>query len=159
MPTQAQTAALEVAGMHWASEQATVEAVLGRRPGVLAVEANPVGQTAVITYDPATTSIGQLSAWVRDCGYHCAGQSVPRHVCDPQAEPSAHHTAPADAPADGAHAAMHHGTGHAAMGHGGGHDMHAGHDMAGMAADMRNRSGPRRRRRSPPCTPRACGSS
>jgi Cu2+-exporting ATPase len=34
---------------------------------------------------------------------------------------------------------MHHGTGHAAMGHGGGHDMHAGHDMAGMAADMRNR--------------------
>jgi P-type Cu2+ transporter len=88
MPTQQRTAVLEVAGVYWASEKATVERVLGRRPGVLAVEANPVGQTAAVTYDPGQTSVAALSAWVRDCGYHCAGQSVPQHVCDPRPSPT-----------------------------------------------------------------------
>ena len=87
MSVQQQTVVLEVAGVHWASEKAVAEAVLGRRPGVLQVEANPVAQTATVTYDPAQTSVAQLSGWVRDCGYHCAGQSVPRHVCDPLLSP------------------------------------------------------------------------
>src|SRR3712207_9563782 len=82
------SAVLEVAGVHWASEKATVERVLGRRPGVLEVEANPVGQTATVTYDATRTSVADLTAWIRDCGYHCAGKSVPQHVCDPAAEPS-----------------------------------------------------------------------
>src|SRR5215213_9229670 len=90
-----QTVVLEVAGVHWASEKAVAEAVLRRRPGVLHVEVNPVGQTATVTYDPAQTSVAQLSGWVRDCGYHCAGQSVPRHVCDPAAEPHDHVARPA----------------------------------------------------------------
>src|SRR5688500_15368080 len=98
MPTQQRTAMLEVAGVHWASEKTTVERVLGRRPGVLAVEANPVGQTAAVTYDPAQTSVTQLSAWVRDCGYHCAGLSVPQHLCAPEAEPHHHTPTTADGP-------------------------------------------------------------
>jgi Cu2+-exporting ATPase len=89
MASRQTTAVLEVAGVQWASEKATVERVLGRRPGVVGVEANPVGQTATVTYDPARTSVADLAAWIRDCGYHCAGQSVPRHVCDPTAEPQA----------------------------------------------------------------------
>ena len=67
------TAVLEVSGVQWASEKAVVEAVLGRRPGVLSVEANPVAQTATVTYDPARTSVAELAGWIRDCGYHCAG--------------------------------------------------------------------------------------
>src|SRR6185503_17373051 len=82
------TAVIEVSGVHWASSKAVTEAVLGRRPGVLAVDANPVSQTATVTYDPARTSIAALTGWVRDCGYHCAGQSVPDHVCDPMTEPT-----------------------------------------------------------------------
>ena len=160
MPTQ-QTTVLEVSGVHWASEKAVAESVLGRRPGVLSVEANPVSQTATVTYDPSRTSVAELAGWVRDCGYHCAGQSVPQHVCDPAAEPH-HATAhdghrpvePAEARHD--HAAMttppagseaehagHGGHGgHAgmtpqdAMGHGG---HHAGMSMDDMARDMRNR--------------------
>ena len=58
-------------------------------PGVLEVEANPVAQTATVTYDPSRTSVAELAGWVRDCGYHCAGQSVPDHICDPLAEPAA----------------------------------------------------------------------
>jgi hypothetical protein len=44
------TAVLEVSGMLRASEKIVVEAVLGRRPGVLAVQANPVAQTATVTF-------------------------------------------------------------------------------------------------------------
>src|SRR5690349_6432194 len=88
MSNHAATAVVEVSGVHWASSPAVTEAVLGRRPGVLTVDANPVSQTATVTYDPARTSVADLTGWVRDCGYHCAGQSVPEHLCDPMAEPA-----------------------------------------------------------------------
>jgi Cu2+-exporting ATPase len=87
MATEQRTVVLEVAGVHWASEKTVIERVLVRRPGVLGVGANPVGQTATVTYDPTRTSVADLAAWIRDCGYHCAGQSVPRHACDPAVEP------------------------------------------------------------------------
>ena len=83
------TAVLEVSGVQWATSKGVAEAVLSRRPGVLDVEANPVAQTATVTYDPSRTSVVELAGWVRDCGFHCAGQSVPDHICDPLAEPAA----------------------------------------------------------------------
>jgi Cu2+-exporting ATPase len=122
------TAVLHVGALHYASEKAVVERVLGRLPGVFAVEANPVAQTATVTFDPAQTSVAELARWVEECGYHCAGRSVPGHVCDPlaQAEPFAPaHDKAAVERAD-------HAGGH---GHGG----HAGMSMAAMVADMRNR--------------------
>ena len=72
------TVVLDVRGVQWASEKARVEAILGRRPGVLSVEANPVAQNATIRFDGSQTSVDALRDWVRDCGYHCAGQSVPK---------------------------------------------------------------------------------
>ena len=111
---------LEVSGVHWASSKAVAESVLSRRPGVAAVEANPVAQTATVTYDPDRTSVPELAGWVRDCGYHCAGQSVPEHVCDPMAEPgAAQPAADHEAPA--------------------GHAHHGGMSMDAMVRDMRNR--------------------
>ena len=147
------TAVIEVSGVHWASSKAVTEAVLGRRPGVIAVDANPVSQTATVTYDPARTNIAALTGWVRDCGYHCAGQSVPDHVCDPLAEPAgqAHHnhgpsstvdhpdvpTDPARHDAHGAHGgAEPQRSSQDAMGHGG---HHGGMSMDDMVRDMRNR--------------------
>jgi P-type Cu2+ transporter len=111
------TAVLEVRGVQWASEKSRVEAVLGRRPGVTGVEANPVAQTATVTYDPEQTSIGELSGWIRNCGYHCAGRSVPEHVCDPLADGSARPVP------------------HEGMGH---HE-HGDLSMDEMVRDMRNR--------------------
>src|SRR5918995_1630404 len=81
------TAVLDVHPMLRGSEKAVVEAVLGRRPGVERVEANPVSQTATVVYDPAQTSLAALRRWVEECGLHCAGQSVPEHICDPLMEP------------------------------------------------------------------------
>ena len=68
------TADLHVSGLHWASEKAVVEQVLARRPGVPAVAANPVSQTATVIFDTAQTSVAELRRWVEGCGYHCAGQ-------------------------------------------------------------------------------------
>ncbi len=149
--TNQRIAVLAVSGVHWASSAPVTEAVLGRRPGVLAVDANPVAQTASVTYDPTRTSVAALAEWVRDCGYHCAGQSVPDHLCDPMAEPAGHAGHDRDGTAGHVGASGHpteptapahggvHPDGHTAqdvMGHGG---HHAGMSMDAMVRDMRNR--------------------
>ncbi|GAA2877513.1 heavy metal translocating P-type ATPase [Pseudonocardia halophobica] len=128
-----ETAVLEVRGVLWASEKAVVETVLGRRPGVHAVEANPVAQTATVRYDPTRTTVAELAGWIRDCGYACQGRSVPEHVCDPLADsrdtgaaPTGQDTAHAVA-APEAEVSPHEMTGHGDM------------SMAAMVADMRNR--------------------
>jgi len=150
---KSETTVLQVAGLHWATSEPIVEKTLARRPGVLAVEANASSQTATVTYDPDRTSVAQLAGWVTDCGYHCAGQSVPDHVCDPMSEPTTSHTpAGPTGPTGRAHAGQethgdeaHAGHGRAAgadrsaqavMGHGGGH---GGGSMEDMTRDMRNR--------------------
>ncbi len=117
---------LHVGGLHYATEKSVVERKLGEQPGVLAVDANPVAQTATVAFDTNRTSVESLRRWVEECGFHCAGRSVPGHLCDPLAteEPlaPAHDQAAAER-ADEAH------------GHGG----HAGMSMDEMVRDMRNR--------------------
>jgi Cu2+-exporting ATPase len=117
--------------MRFATEALVVERAIRRRPGVIEVEANPSAQTATVTYDPARTSVAALQRWVEECGYHCAGQSVPLHVCEPLDEPAP------GAPPHAAHvaAAPHVIAPEEAMGHGG----HAGMSMDAMVRDMRNR--------------------
>ncbi len=73
------TAVLEVSGVQWATSKNVAETVLGRRPGVLSVDANPVSQTATVTYDPARSDLTLLRSWVRDCG--CHGRSVGPEPC------------------------------------------------------------------------------
>lgn len=133
------TAIIEVSGVQWASSKNVAEAMLSRRPGVLSVDANPVAQTATVTYDPKRTSVSDLRDWVRECGFHCAGQSVPNHVCDPMLEPGRdehelQHDGH-DAGTSHAGAASPISSPHDAMGHGG----HATMSMADMVRDMRNR--------------------
>lgn len=125
-------AVLDVRPILRASEQAVVSRVLGALDGVESVEVNPVAQTAVVSYDSDQLSLADLRKTIDDCGYHCAGQSVPNHLCDPAAEPGDsshaeqhdhHHDAPDMRSPDDV------------MGHGG----HAGMSMDSMVADMRNR--------------------
>ncbi|SDD21261.1 Cu2+-exporting ATPase [Sanguibacter gelidistatuariae] len=137
------TTILQVGGLHWATSERGVEDALMRRPGVLVVEANAVSQTASITYDTDRTAVAELADWIRDSGYHCAGQSVPEHMCDPMAEPSDLTTTkpPAAHTGHGGHDAhagpdMAGASPHEVMGHGGGH---SGMSMEGMIRDMRNR--------------------
>jgi Cu2+-exporting ATPase len=119
---------LHVGGLHYASQKAVVERVLARRPGVVAVEANPVAQTATVEFDSDATTVEALRQWVEECGFHCAGRSVPGHICDPLADEGA------DAPVHD-HAAVERADNADGHGHGG----HAGLSMAAMVRDMRNR--------------------
>jgi Cu2+-exporting ATPase len=127
----AATAILDVRGLHWATEKAVVESTLARLEGVHGVDANPVAQTATVSYDPSATSIAELRQWVEACGYHCNGQSVPGHVCHPMEEHGANrHDGHSD------HAEHQPTTSpHDMMGHGG----HGGMTMADMVTDMRRR--------------------
>ena len=59
--TDRRTGVLQVG---WASSAPVVQAVLGRRPGVLDVAANPVAQTATVVYDGDRTSIAELRGWI-----------------------------------------------------------------------------------------------
>src|SRR5215467_3933792 len=122
------TVVLEVGGLRFGTEGSVVECAVCRRPGVIEVLANPSAQTATVTYDPGRTSVAELKRWVEECGYHCAGQSVPLNCCDPLAEPAP--SAPARA-AEHPHVSVP----EEAMGHGG----HAGMSMDAMVRDMRNR--------------------
>jgi copper chaperone CopZ len=51
---------LHVGGIYRGSEHLVVEKTFSRLPGVLAVDANPVAQTATVTDDPASTSVREL---------------------------------------------------------------------------------------------------
>ncbi|MBN9607332.1 MAG: copper-translocating P-type ATPase [Actinomycetales bacterium] len=137
------TVTLQVGGMIRATSKNVTEAHLGRQPGVISVDANPVSQTATVTYDPETTSVAHLQQWVIDCGYHCAGQSVPDHICDPAHDPHAH---PAQAGPDehadhGAHAGDAAHAGHDAHADADRPEAHQHHAGTGAAAEHPSGSG------------------
>jgi Cu2+-exporting ATPase len=92
-----QTTVLHVGGLHWATSEHAVESTLARQEGVASVEANAANQSATVSYDPHLTSVAELAGWVRDCGYSCAGRSVPMHVCEPMDDSARHEAAAAQA--------------------------------------------------------------
>jgi Cu2+-exporting ATPase len=143
-PSTAKTVVMEMAGVQWASQTQTVQACLRRLPGVLAAEPNAAAQTVTVTFDPAVTGSSALAGAIKSCGYECRGESVPDHVQDTAAAPSAH----ADHSQHSEHSSL--ASGHDAakakgaeglsspadaMGHGG----HGAMSMASMVRDMRNR--------------------
>jgi P-type Cu2+ transporter len=140
--TDSVSAVIELRGVQWATQKNQVEAILGRRPGVVSVDANPVAQTASVQFDPSVTSLADLQGWIWDCGYHCSGRSVPAHLCDPMAKPSLSGSGHDESSGVDGH--THHTTNqpankvaspHDAMGHGG----HGEMSMADMVTDMRRR--------------------
>ena len=137
-----------------------VEKQLKRLAGVGHVSVNPVSGSTTVVYDPERTDLAAIQTAIADCGFHCAGVALPRHVCEDHPMPAksspqdpASQTKPADAEAHMGHAGMApagvkpseaksehktHGEGKTdgmadEMGHG------AGMDMQDMVRDMRNR--------------------
>ena len=150
-----QITVLHVGGLHWATSEPAIGSTLARRAGVEAVEANAANQSATVTYDPNVTTVAELAGWVRECGYHCAGRSVPMHVCVAMDDPAALAGAVSrrGSRSHGAHTAVDTArptlvtprpqrsgapvepSAHEMMGHGG----HGGMSMDDMVRDMRNR--------------------
>jgi Cu2+-exporting ATPase len=156
------TTTLDVGGMFSMLDYQAVEKQLGRIPGVRRATASTASNSATVEYDDSVTSVAALRDKINECGFHCTGQIMPKHVCEPHAghdhgtsvAPSApvkavesrppqgrgaheHHVHAAHAPAGAPAAAtpampMSHDMAHE-MGHG------AGMDMQDMVRDMRNR--------------------
>ena len=144
------TAVVEVGGLLSALSAHGVQKQLARLPGVRKAEVNYVAGSATITYDETVTDLEAIKARVDECGYHCAGELLPKHVCVPHDPPDealaaiapVHEPAPHAAhPSHAAHemeaAAEHAAAGRDAMTHEMGHG--AGMDMQAMVRDMRNR--------------------
>jgi copper chaperone CopZ len=74
-----------------------IEKQLAQLPGISVVSMNPAGASATVSFDPTRVSPEQIQAAIEDCGFHCAGESLPRHVCDAEMRrgPGAPRTAPA----------------------------------------------------------------
>ena len=153
------TATLDVGGMLSMLDYQCIEKQLGRLPGVQQASASIASNSVTVAYDETVTSVARLKDRMNACGFHSAGEILPRHVCEPhrshEHKPAAtqptpppaavpspaapathkHHAHPA-APSAGSAAApampMSHDMAQE-MGHG------AGMDMQAMVRDMRNR--------------------
>ena len=135
-----QTVTLELRGLFEELDHLAVEKQLRSTVGVTDARANPASESVTVDFDEQLTSPAALRTTIEDCGFHCRGRALPRHICV-QGE-----TAVRDELRDGAPAKIHaHRAAeapagppaHDAMAHEMGHG--AGMDMAAMARDMRNR--------------------
>ena len=136
-----------------------IERQLRRVAGVGRVSVNPVSGSTTVMFDPSKTSLAAIRAAIEDCGFHCAGEALPRHICQEPMTPSSGPKAltsqapPAPSQTHKDHAGMaasgmkpvdamagpkaHGGGTSDAMAHEMGHG--AGMDMQVMVRDMRNR--------------------
>ena len=137
-----------------------IEKQLKRVAGVGRVTVNAVSGATTVAYDPKKTSLAKIKAKIEECGFHCVGEALPKHVCtdhalkgkaDQRATDEA--KKPSAAKAHMGHAGMdmsaekadeakpgheeHGGQKNDAMAQEMGHG--AGHDMQSMVRDMRNR--------------------
>ena len=124
-----------VHGMLYVEDGRGVEKRLLQQPGIHHVDANYLNCTATVHYDEATISLAEIKALVGECGYHCTGESLPEHVCEPGDPPAATmsmehagHGMPSAPPTEH--------TGHVAA-----VDEHAGHEMEGEMASMTHEMG------------------
>src|ERR1700730_16111184 len=81
------TSTLEVGDLFSVLGPHGIEKQLRRIAGVGRVSVNPVSGLTTVVFDPAKTSITAIQAAIEDCGFHCAGEALPRHVCDDHAMP------------------------------------------------------------------------
>lgn len=143
---------LEVRDLVGMMDFAAVERRLAALPGVDSVAMNAGSTTATVEFDEARTNPETLAGEVEACGFHCRGETVPRHLCVPDSttipsrhsramfvhaghDHAAHATTAQHGPAGQRTAAAK--APHDAMAHEMGHG--AGMDMQGMVKDMRNR--------------------
>ena len=76
------TSTLDVGDLFSVLDAHGIEKQLRRIAGVGSVSVNPVSGSMTVTYDPDTTSLAAIQAAVRSCGFHCAGEALPKHICD-----------------------------------------------------------------------------
>lgn len=128
--TTHKTVTVDVGGLFQVLDSELVARQLEKLPGVHEARVNYASGSATVSFDPTKTSLADMEARIRECGYHCGGEVLPAHLCatEPERAVPAHAAAHGKAKAAPAREAVAH-----EMGHGAGMDAHA------MARDIRNR--------------------
>lgn len=81
------TITIEVGGLLSALSTRGVEKQLAKLPGVHKAGVNYVAGSATVVYDETVTDLKAIKARVHECGYHCTGEMLPKHVCVPEGPP------------------------------------------------------------------------
>jgi Cu2+-exporting ATPase len=155
------TATLDVGGILSMLDCQGVERQLAKMAGVQRATASIASSSATVEYDEAVTSVARLKDKINECGFHCTGQIVPKHICEPHPGHVDEHGMQVDhgapmkhlAPRAPGHPAHEHHAAHTPVGaraaetpavpmsHDMAHEMGhgAGMDMQAMVRDMRHR--------------------
>jgi Cu2+-exporting ATPase len=75
------TSVIEVGGMLSALSARGVEKQLMKLPGIEKAEVDYVGGSATVIYDEKVIGLKEMKLSIHACGYHCSGESLPKHVC------------------------------------------------------------------------------
>ena len=93
------TSTLEVADLFSVLGAHGLERQLRSLAGVGRVSVSPVSGLTTVTYDSARIRLSAIQAAVEACGFHCAGEALPKHACDQQAMSTARRRTRAGGPA------------------------------------------------------------
>ncbi len=74
---------VRIDGMMSIFDDAGVEKQIKRRDGVVRVDASFLSGSATIVYDEARVTPEDIDRFIADCGYHCRGEVMPAHLCEP----------------------------------------------------------------------------
>ena len=135
-----------VHGMLCVSDGRGVEKRLRKHRGIHHVDANYLNCTATVHYDESIVSLAEIKALVGECGYHCTGESLPEHICEPGDPPAPStttehathhdkHTMPASEPAMKHDVHAHHGDHTKPAAPPAAHTEHEAHEHAGHEKD------------------------
>jgi Cu2+-exporting ATPase len=107
MQAAMKTAVIEVGGLLSTLSAEGVRRQLMKLAGVHHAEVNYVAQSATVHYDEQTITLAQIRQRVVDCGYHCRGEMLPRHLCERDASAASATYAAADQVHHGHHERHH----------------------------------------------------
>ena len=94
---------LEAGGLLRGSSGPALQTYLRRQPGIHHAEASYMSDTVTVGYDETVLAEVDIQRLIEECGYHCRGEMLPKHLCAPEPEVAAGHQPPALSPA-GEHA-------------------------------------------------------
>ena len=75
------TVTLKVGGLLSILGSRGIEKRLMRLKGVGRVSVNPVTGSTTVMFDPETIDSAAIQAAIAKCGFHCAGEAMPEHLC------------------------------------------------------------------------------
>jgi Cu2+-exporting ATPase len=65
-----------------------IEKQIQRIAGVGHVSVNPVSGSTTVQYDANKIRLSAIQAAIEECGFHCAGEALPKHICEDHVTPS-----------------------------------------------------------------------